>query len=338
MNTAERGLIERRWRGLESDWASGERKVRVAELPIDTAYGPPAVAVDYDGHRHMLVPINSHQKVRRGLAGPVLLLRKRSLEGEESYQTYADLGCLRADFHDLFTMLCAEVLQTIGPLSENPIKALYRVLDRWKALFQVKGAPLGAEQIAGLFAELTVLIRLLREDPSAQALWRGPSGHPHDFIAGLTAIEVKASVSREGRRARIHGLGQLEAPSGGTLRLAWYRLERDSNYGQSLVELAERALDLCDDEHTLLGLLSEAGYHSSDSDHYRDLRFSINEERWYAVDAVFPKLTSNDLATAAIPVTVLDVAYMIDLSSEPPNPMGQDRVSEYLTTMIRSSA
>jgi hypothetical protein len=337
VNTAERGLIEHHWRELESEWASEERKVRVADLPIDTAYGPPAVAVDYDGHRHVLVPVNSHQRVRRGLDGPVLQLRRRSLEDEQVYQTYADLGCLQSDFHDLFTMLCAEVLQTIGPLSENPIKALYRVLDRWRALFQIKGTPLGPEQIAGLFAELTVLIRLLRQDPSAQTLWRGPSGHRHDFTADAAAVEVKASVSREGRRARIHGLSQLETPPAGTLRLAWYRLERDSGSGQSLVELVEHALDLCDDERALLGLLAEAGYRSSDNDHYRDARFSITEERWYVVDAAFPKLTGNDLATAAIPTAVLDVAYTIDLSSEPPNPMGQDQVSEYLAAMIRAS-
>jgi hypothetical protein len=337
VNTTERELIETRWRRLESEWASGERKVRVADLPVETINGRMAVAVDYDGHRHILVPISSHQKVRRGLDGPVLLLRKRPLEGENTYQTYADLGCLRVDVNDLFTILCAEILQAVDSVADNPIKALYRVLDRWKALFQTKGTPLGPEQLSGLFAELTVLNRLLEEDPSAHSLWRGPSGHRHDFTVETAAVEVKASMSSKGRRARIHGLDQLEAPDGGALRLAWYRLQRNA-VGQSLVELVEHALHLCDDELALLGLLTEAGYLSSDSEHYGGVRFSIIEERWYTVDAEFPRLTSNDLATAAIPSAVLDVAYTIDLSGEPPNPLAQDRVKEYLAAMIEASA
>jgi hypothetical protein len=338
VNTAERELIERRWNELEAERASGERRVRVADLPVDTVNGPLAVAVDHDGHRHVLVPIPSRQKVRGGLDGPVLRLRKRVLEDEDTYQTYADLGCLHADVDDLFTILCAEVLQTTRALPDNPIKALYRVLDRWKALFRPHSTPLGIEQVAGLFGELTVLIRLLEEDPSAHSLWRGPSGHHHDFSTGIAAVEVKASTGGEGRHLRIHGLDQLETPPRGTLRVASYRLERHAGSGRDLVELVERALHLCDDERAVLELLARAGYHSADSDHYRDIRFSVAEERWYAVDAAFPKLTSNDLATAGIPIAVLDVAYTIDLSTEPPNPIGQDRVTEYLTSMLRESA
>jgi putative PD-(D/E)XK family protein DUF4420 len=335
VNDSLRDLVDRCWRELESEQVSGERRLRVSQLPVDTANGPLAAAVDHDRHRHLLVPIGPHQKVRRGLDGPVLLLRKRPLEDEETYQTYADLGCLRVDLNDLFTNLCTEVLEKTRAVPDNPLKALYRALDRWRALFQAVGAPLGAEQLAGLFGELTVLGRLLETDSSAHRLWRGPSGYRHDFTAGRTAVEVKTTTDIKGRRVRIHGLDQLEAPAAGTLQLAWFRLERTPDQGDRIVDLVDQAVRLCDDESVLLGLLAEVGYRTSDLVHYRDVHFSILEERWYEVNAVFPKLTSNDLALAGIPIAVSDVVYTIDLSIEPPSPVEQDQVNDHLITMIR---
>lgn len=334
-----RNLIDRHWKELDAVPVSAERKLRVAELPVDTSRGKLAVAVDLDGHRHVLVPISSNQAVRRGLDGPALMLRKRPLEGENTYQVYADLGCLRSDLNDLFTMVCADVLKTTEAMPENPLKALHRVLDRWKSLFRTVGAPLGPEQIAGLFGELVVLVQLLQLDSSAHRLWLGPSGNHHDFSNGRYAIEVKAftSSSADARRVRIHGLDQLDAPSGGALKLAWLRLERVSiGGGKGFVELIERALELCDDESALMNLLSQVGYHAADVDFYREVRYSLAEERWYTVDAGFPKLTLAELAAGA-PFGVTDVAYTIDFSTEPPIPLEEEQVLEHLARMAESS-
>jgi hypothetical protein len=338
MNQDEfRGLVEQHWAALEAKQTTGERRLRVAELSVDTGNGPLAVAVDHDGHRHLLVPIHTHIKVRTGLDGPVLRLRKRPLEDAESYQTYADLGCLRDDLNDLFTELCVDVLEETVELPDNPVKALYRVLDRWKSLFRTQGPPLGPEELAGLFGELTVLNRLLAKDPSAHRIWHGPERYRHDFSAGFNAVEVKASSSSEGRRPRIHGLDQLEAPDGGTLCLAWFRLHRTttSGVGTRFVESVDEALRLCDDEGALLELLAKAGYRLADADLYADVRFAIGEERWYRVDADFPGLTGEALTTAGVPVSVLDVEYTIDLSGEVPAPMEPEQVSQMIENLVQ---
>ncbi|MCX4581912.1 PD-(D/E)XK motif protein [Streptomyces sp. NBC_01481] len=340
MNDDElRSLVEEQWAALEAEQTSGEHRLRVAELTVVTGSGPMAVAVDHDGHHHLLVPIHAHRKIRPGLDGPVLQLRKRALEDEETYQTYADLTCLRSDLNDLFTELCVDVLGAAEELPENPVKALYRVLDRWKALFRAQGRPLGPEQLAGLFGELTVLNRLLEKDPSAHRLWRGPEGHRHDFSAATTAVEVKSSTATEGRRPRIHGLDQLEVPEGGTLCLAWFRLHRTavSGAGTAFVEAVGEALRLCDDEGALLDLLAEAGYRPSDADLYHDVRFVVSEERWYQVGPGFPGLTGRELSAAGVPVSVLDVEYTIDLSGEAPAPLTHDQVSQAIDSMIQES-
>ncbi|WP_405390589.1 PD-(D/E)XK motif protein [Streptomyces sp. NBC_01102] len=332
-------IVEDSWTALESEQTSGERRLRVNPLPVDSQQGPLMAAVDHDGYRHLLVPIQAHQKIRLGLDGPVLHLGKRPLEDENTYQNYADLGCLRHDFKDLFTDLCVDVVGAARRTPENPVKALYGVLDRWKALFRTQGAPLGPSQVAGLFGELMVLKQLLEEDPSAHRLWRGPDGYRHDFWAVTTAVEVKASTSSEGRRPRIHGLDQLEAPEGGTLWLAWIRLRAAAaaGVGTGFVELIEQTLNLCDDEDALIGLLLRAGYRPADADRYQDVRFVVSEELWYQVGPGFPGLTGETLATAGIAVSVLDVEYTIDLTGESPAPSGRDQVRLVKDRLIQES-
>ncbi|MFF4258439.1 PD-(D/E)XK motif protein [Streptomyces sp. NPDC001663] len=331
-------VVEECWTALETEGTTSERRLRVSLLPAATDPAL-AVAVDHDGHRHLLVPIPTHGKIRSGLDGPVLQLRKRPLEDAETYQTYADLACLRTDLNDLFTELCVEVVGTADRLPENPVKALYRVLDRWKALFQTQGAPLGIEQLAGLFGELLILEQLLKRDSSAHRLWRGPEGHHHDFSAGSTAVEVKTSTVTEGRRPRIHGLDQLDAPEGGTLSLAWFRLRRTARSDSSIgfLDLLDRVLRLCDDESTLRELLAEAGYRPVDAEQYREMYFQVDEETWYEVVPGFPKLTTRTLVAADVPVSVVDVEYTIDLSGDSPTAMDSDAVSRTIDRMIQES-
>nr|WTB31473.1 PD-(D/E)XK motif protein [Streptomyces sp. NBC_00830] len=334
-----RRIVGGSWTALEVEQTTGERRLRVTPLPVDTEQGPLVAAVDHRGYRHLLVPIHAHRKIRLGLDGPVLQLRKRALEDEESYQNYADLGCLHNDFRDLFEELCVDVLDATGKMPENPVKALYAVLDRWKALFRTQGASLGPEQVAGLFGELVVLKQLLEKDPSAHRLWCGPHGYRHDFRAGTTAVEVKTSTSTEGRRPRIHGLDQLEAPEGGALWLTWFRLRRTTatDVGTGFAELIGQVLGLCDDESALIGLLADAGYRPADIDRYRDIRFSVSEERWYRVGPDFPGLRGETLVSAGVPVSVLNVEYTIDLSGESPAPLELDQVPQLVNRLIQES-
>ncbi|MFC8760864.1 PD-(D/E)XK motif protein [Streptomyces sp. NPDC057193] len=334
-----RSLVEERWAALEAEPTTGERRFRVSHLPIVVENDNRlAVAVDHHGHRHVLVPIQAHRRVRPGLDGPVLQLRKRPLEDDETYQTYADLSCLRSDLNDLFTDLCVDVLSTAEGHPESPLRALHHVLDRWKELFRSQGSPLTGEQLAGLFGELTVLCRLLEKDPSAHRLWLGPEGHRHDFSSGSTAVEVKAGAAT-GRKPRIHGLDQLDRPSDGSLALVWFRLQRtpSGSLGTSIVELVDRTRLLCDDEGSLLELLSTAGYRPADADCYQGVRFLIDEERWYDVAPGFPGLTTRDLIEAGLSVSVQNVEYTIDLSGDFPAPLTDHEVARVIDEIVQEA-
>ncbi|MFJ9635721.1 PD-(D/E)XK motif protein [Streptomyces sp. NPDC101178] len=337
---ALRRVVEDNWNALEAERTTTERSLRVALLPVDTKEGPLVAAVDHDGDRHLLVPVPANRKIRSSPDGPVLRLSKRALEDADTYQNYADLTLLQSDFSDLFTELCVDVLDATRGLPHSPVKAMYGVLDRWKALFRTQGPVLAPEQVAGLFGELLVLRRLLEKDPSAYRLWRGPTGYRHDFWGGSTAVEVKTSTTSEGRRPRVHGLDQLEAPDEGDLWLVWIRLQRvvSADVGTGFTELIRHALDLCDDERALLDLLAEAGYRPADADLYREVRYSVGEERWYRVTPDFPSLTGQTLASAGVTVSALDVTYSIDLSGEPPFPLDADQVDSALGRLTQEPA
>jgi hypothetical protein len=296
--------------------------------------GPLVAALDDAGCRHLLVPVSAERVVRGGLDGPALVLRKRTLEDGDDRRTFADLGCLRKDLDDVFTGLCADVLRSVEEEPHDPLKILYGRLDHWRSLFQTSNRLLGAEQQAGLFAELTVLTNLLELDPSAHRTWAGPERHHHDFVGAGRAVEVKASTVSDGRRIRIHGLDQLQAPSGG-LHLHWIHLETDGESARSLNSLIETALELCDEEGDLRTRLAAAGYHSADYSHYDQTRFAVVERRRYSVGPDFPRLIASDLQDAGIPINVTDVHYTVDLSSEPPVPISDDHAEEHLAAMLQ---
>ncbi|WP_040797531.1 PD-(D/E)XK motif protein [Nocardia higoensis] len=335
MVSALRDVLDDQWQRLESSVPQSSSVLRVTELPVSTRYGSLMAATDADGFRHLLIAVDPHQAVRKFPDGPVLRLRKRTLEDDEARRTYADLVCLRKDLDHTFTTLCADVLLATEASPTSPMKALNAVLARWKALIQNPGPPLGPQQLAGLFGELLILRRLLERDNAAHQLWRGPQGYKHDFSGDATAIEVKTSTSRTGRYVRVHGLDQLEPPTGGMLDVVWLRLGTAVDQGIGVADLVEHVLELCDDECALLDLLAAAGLHLADLEHYRLKRFTIDEERWYRVDVGFPRLTTVDLAVASVSANVRDVDYTIDLSGDSPQAMDDGLVERHLEALLQ---
>jgi putative PD-(D/E)XK family protein DUF4420 len=331
MDPTLRQVLDDHWRALADKPAVlSPNRMLTSELPVSVAAGPLMVALDQEGQRHLLVPLRAGQRLRHPVSGLALLLRERPLESADSYDRYADLGCLRTDLDEIFTGLCADVLLTVEREPVRPVRALYEVLERWRSLFQTSSSTLGPDQLAGLFGELIILTRLLSLDPSASDFWKGPGGNRHDFVVGNCSIEAKTSTTAEGRRIRVHGADQLSTPAGGSLDLAWIRLEQVAVGGTSVVDLVDTACHVADDQADLLTRLSEVGYRVADADRYRDLRFTVAEELWYAVDERFPRVDP-----AAVPAEVLDVDYTLELSGLKPSLIDDTSINERLATIVK---
>lgn len=328
-----RAVLDQHWHHLGDAPASHADAVRASSLPVETPGGRLLAAVDADGKRHLMIPLQARQRVTHSPTGVALSISERPLQSDDGYTRYADIACHRRELDDVFTGLCRDVLVALEIDPARPYHTARVVVDRWRQLFAPLPKALTLAQAIGLFGELLVLIRLLEEDPDAVRHWAGPEGDRHDFNDGLRAVEVKSVVTTSERRTvQVHGLDQLEAPVGGSLLLAWHRFENHPE-GESLPELVTRARKLCGDDLALLSKLARVGYRPSSDDHQDEPRLSLVESRWHLVDDGFPRLIAASITGGAPPNGVLDVHYTVDLAAASTEPLDDATVDSMLRHM-----
>lgn len=337
--TSAVAVLEDRWRLLESTGSPTSRDgVKTAPVGVEIAGAEVAAAIDSEGLRHLLIPLHADQRVRRSAEdGSALSVRERSLDDGIVRWRYLSIGCLKPELNDAFTSVCGDIVEAIRKSPEHQVKASLAAIERWRELLKVSRARLTTAQLAGLFGELTLLIRLLEADPSAVVFWTGPVGHRHDFSAGFNAIEVKTSTTGDATRVRVHGLDQLDVSPGGGLDLMWLHVESSST-GASVPELVAKALRLADDAVLLASRLEALGYHLSEATTYGEARFSVIDERWYTVAGSFPRLTISQLEAAGIGLQVSDVHYTVDLASAAACRLDAADVAALITRFIEEAA
>ena len=114
-------------------------------------------------------------------------------------------------------------------------------IRRWKTFLSGRSQLLSAEEVRGLFAELTFLLELIDRQASTTAAveaWLGPEKSHQDFIFGNTAVEIKSLSGTERSTVRISSEDQLETLND-ALFLRMYRLSSlpDAARAQSLNEI-----------------------------------------------------------------------------------------------------
>ena len=304
-----RGVVEDHWHALDEQARPSSRGLTISVLPVRSADGDLVAGRDGEGRRHLLVPVAQGHTVEPDLRSAGVHLVARDLLDAGRPQRFADLVLLDSRLGDVFTSLCADVIGAVEVTPDRAVHAVLAVLDAWRTLLDAAKPPLGLGAVAGLFGELVVLERMLALDPGAVSAWTGPLSTAQDFYRGSSAVEVKSTTTVEGYRIRVHGLDQLDGV--GRLWLAWFRLDRHPGTGRSLSELVRDVRDLVDDERHFLTTLAATGYVATDP-YAEAVRFTVLEERWYEVDAGFPRLRAADLVKGPA-LDVLDVHYTVDL-------------------------
>lgn len=309
-------LLESLWHELATN-TSVEARDPVAsyQIHIDTPHGPLRIGIDATGARHLLLPVASEVDVRDerssgvGLSTRVLLV--------EGFPTrFADLVCRRRDLDGVFTGLCADVCERA---IDDPVGAgerLASTLAGWRDLLSGRQEPWNRSRLAGLFGELLVLERVLTLRPSAAGSWVGPVGAPQDFRSPRHAIEVKSTSGLTGRAVRVHGSDQLERPADGTLTLAWFRLALDEK-GTTVRDLLKVCLEAADSAASILTKLDALALPALTDPLLSTTAFTCTEERWFEVDADFPRVTPDRFVDAALPQGVGNVEYTLDLDYVP---------------------
>jgi hypothetical protein len=288
---------------------------RTTEVGVACSRGPLLAAVDRSDRRALLIPILPKQTLKEDLDGRAVVLRRRALQDEQSYRHYACLELVDPAQDDLFTALCGEVIERVAANPDKAVAALKKVLSDWKSLLAGAREALSPSALAGLFGELHVLREMLRDDSGAVAFWTGPTGSAQDFHRGVDAVEVKTTVSPEGRRIRVNGIDQLDLATPGRLVLRWFRLRTDQ--GVSVPDLVDEVAELADDAPGLRKLLAELGYREVEREIYARRVFEVLEERAYDVGPGFPRIVGSGLVGDATLAGVGPVEYVVDLDSAP---------------------
>ncbi|MGW3203179.1 PD-(D/E)XK motif protein [Streptomyces sp. NPDC001135] len=315
-----RELLEKLWARLDDEAASTATGVLLsAELQISTPEGPVRLGRDSDGMRHLLVPMSASERlVDDQRSAGVHLTTRTLLLGDALPVRYADVACKRADLAGTFTGLIADICSRIAIEPQGPAVQIARALSSWRLLFGSGTQRWTVPRLAGLFAELLVFEQLLSRNPSAVRTWLGPLGCAQDFRSTHHAIEVKASTSMNGRVIRVHGIDQLEAPTDGTLALAWFRVvESSSPAARTVVEVIDSCRAEADDPGQIDARMLALGLDPTDTSSISGNRFLATERRWYEVDDAFPRIISTSFARRSSPAGVTDIEYSVDLDTTP---------------------
>lgn len=311
--TVDSADLERLWSVLEQQPVVAA--FRSVSIGARTPPGELQVAVDAQGHRHLLVPLAAGHSLKEAVDGEAVVLRRRALEDERRYQQYASLELMDERLQDLFTALCVEVTDRINAAPDRAVAALRDVLKDWRALLAGARPLLTSSALAGLFGELHFLQSLIAVDPGAVAFWTGPTGSAQDFHRGSRAVELKTTTAPEGRTVHVHGVDQLDVSTEGGLVLLWLRVQ--SQQGISVPDLVDDILALTDDTTTFRVLLRKVGYDERDREVYARRVFDVIESRTYQVGRGFPRITTAGLTGDAALSGVGPIDYTVDLDAPP---------------------
>ena len=243
------------------------------------------------------IEVDLRQLPERGVQGLILTLEK-----------HVD--------HDLFHGLCQTLIGNLEGITD-PAAALGVALNhikRWKAFLAGKRTRiLSAEEVRGLFAELSFL-RLLREehqsDAEAVEAWCGPDRIHQDFIFGNTAVEVKSISGKDRSIVRVSSEDQLETVSE-HLFLQVYRLTDapDATPAQSLNQLVSTVGHEISDADAIEEYWRKlATYGYVEMREYDSPKLLVNGSNSYRLADGFPRLVRS-----ALPDGVIDVKYNLQL-------------------------
>ncbi len=242
------------------------------------------------------------------------------LRGSEPRQQRLVLTLEKQVDRDLFEGLCrtlASALERATDSASSLAVALAHI-RRWKTFLSGRSQHLSAEEVRGLFAELTFLLELIERHASTTAAveaWLGPERSHQDFIFGNTAVEIKSLSGTERSTVRISSEDQLESLND-ELFLRIYRLSSlpDVTRAQSLNEIVAAVQTRLAEAEAVEAFdrkLVAHGY--APLPDYDGPRFVVSDVHSYCVSDGFPRLMRSQLPTG-----IGRVAYDILLESIAP--------------------
>lgn len=218
---------------------------------------------------------------------------------------------------DLFEGLCHTLASSLEHAADSASSLAVSLahVRRWKTFMAGRSQHLTAEEVRGLFAEITFLLELIDRKMSSDAAveaWLGPDRSHQDFIYGNAAVEIKSLSGAERNTVHISSEDQLESLND-SLFLRVYRLSSLADAAgacslNEIVSTVQTRLGEADAVEAFDRKLVAYGY--APLPDYDQPRFVVSDLRSYRVSDGFPRLVRSQLPTG-----VASVAYDIRLET-----------------------
>lgn len=300
------GVVRRAWGVLSAPTGDA-----LSSYPVDMFFDgrPVRLAVDRDGHRHVMVPAGS-EKIPPDQRQHVLAMKQASYAFDSVGTAYLDIVCGDTDLNAEFDDVVLDVLEGIEG-SITPAGDAAATIGRWRHLFRAgMRRSLSEQQRIGLFAELALLKELVGANPElAATVWTGPDRLPHDVELDAGCIEVKG-LGRESSTITIHGLDQLDTHDGKALHLVLVTVASDET-GTTTHELVAQLKDSFVDGAAFLAQLAKTGW-TADDPLSAITSYVIESIAVVEVDASTPRITRSSLVSE-LPDGVDEVRYSVSV-------------------------
>ncbi len=283
-----------------------------------TPFGSIKVAIDEEGRREILVPLEPGASLRPDNRSAGVQTARSVLVLEGIRREFLSIRCLKTHLHDVFDLIASEMVVAIVDQPARPDLTASMILERWRELLGKPPRDLPSREVLiGLWGELWHVRSVVERCGVALDFWTGPDATAKDLQGVGVAVEVKTSTVRTSWRVHINSEYQLDAGDG-RLFLSVLRVDEAGAGGLSIADFFDQLIATGVDYHDLVSKLSESGLDIAHLAEVRKLRFEVLEHRIWRVVDDFPRITPSWFGSAWSP-HIAGVRYEIDLTGYPSN-------------------
>lgn len=289
----------------EIRWLFAETRSRHARTIDSLGAEYSAWVVRFSDCYGVAVPYNGVEPVAERFHSARLTTRHIVIDGEE-HQCLVLTSDVEGFRHE-FASLCGDFVEP-GENGERRLSLLENPQGWWERWTELLGNAVAHKNVHGILGELLVMEQLIKAH-RGPCRWGGIHYATHDIETNEHAYEVKATLKRYDTTVTISSQFQLESDDL-PLSLVFCRFE-ESLHGDCIDDVVVRLVDLGLDLSEINAALNTFQLEQGSS--ARQKRFKLLEMREYQIDDAFPRITAASFKNNAIPESIIQINYTIDL-------------------------
>jgi hypothetical protein len=289
--------------GKTGNLREGIERIRYAEA------GPAAIYIGYKTPE--MFPVFSLSIPKKDLIRIASTTNYRSLRLDitadeiKKDNVFINLLLTEKELTGVFNILIDDFIYQLNNAEghDEQVRVFFDHFFKWQKLFDdIPAGVLSEEARRGLFGELVFLKKWIENENSPEVClngWQGPDKAVHDFKYGMTAVEVKSTVSTSHQKLQINNERQLDDSHLNNLFVFYLSLDQRYTAGLTLENLIAEIYESMGNDYHLCRLLDLklilSGYFEHNSEDYADTGYFIREARFFKVADGFPCIREHDL-------------------------------------------